>query len=61
MFITLKRDIFSELKLILMIAVITGDIINSKKLNPKKWLKPLKKELDDNWPYPKILGDIPWR
>lgn len=29
-----------------MIAVITGDIINSKRINPKKWLKPLKKELD---------------
>ncbi len=28
-----------------MVAVITGDIINSKKINPKKWLKPLKKEL----------------
>jgi SatD family (SatD) len=30
-----------------MVAVITGDIINSKKVNPKKWLKPLKKELAD--------------
>jgi SatD family (SatD) len=29
-----------------MVAVITGDIINSKKINPKKWLKPLKRELD---------------
>lgn len=29
-----------------MVCVITGDIINSKKNNPKAWLKPLKKELD---------------
>lgn len=29
-----------------MIAVITGDIINSKKISPKKWLKFLKQELD---------------
>lgn len=29
-----------------MIAVITGDIINSKKNSPKKWLKAIKKELD---------------
>ena len=29
-----------------MVCVITGDIINSKKNNPKTWLKPLKKELD---------------
>jgi len=29
-----------------MIAVITGDIINSKKISPKKWLRFLKKELD---------------
>jgi hypothetical protein len=36
-----------------MIAVITGDIINSKKLNPKKWLKPLKAELDRIGPSPK--------
>ena len=36
-----------------MIAVITGDIINSKKLNPKKWLKPLKAELDTIGPGPK--------
>jgi SatD family protein len=29
-----------------MIAVITGDIINSKKISPKKWLRFLKQELD---------------
>lgn len=29
-----------------MICVITGDIINSKKNNPKAWLKLLKAELD---------------
>jgi hypothetical protein len=29
-----------------MVSVITGDIINSKRNNPKAWLKPLKKELD---------------
>src|SRR6185312_4513291 len=39
---------------ILMIAVITGDIINSKKLNPKKWLKPLKAELEAIGPGPKL-------
>jgi hypothetical protein len=38
----------------LMIAVITGDIINSKKLNPKKWLKPLKAELEIIGPGPKF-------
>jgi len=37
-----------------MIAVITGDIINSKKLNPKKWLKPLKAELEAIGPGPKL-------
>ena len=37
-----------------MIAVITGDIINSKKLNPKKWLKPLKAELETIGPDPKF-------
>lgn len=37
-----------------MVAVITGDIINSKKINPKKWLKPLKKELDKNGVTPKF-------
>lgn len=30
-----------------MIAVITGDITDSKKIDPKIWLKPLKKELDN--------------
>ena len=29
-----------------MICIITGDIINSKKNNPKAWLKTLKKKLD---------------
>lgn len=37
-----------------MVAVITGDIINSKKINPKKWLKPLKKELDKIGSSPKF-------
>ena len=37
-----------------MVAVITGDIINSKKINPKKWLKPLKKELDTIGSSPKF-------
>jgi hypothetical protein len=37
-----------------MIAVITGDIIDSKKLNPKKWLKPLKVELETIGPSPKF-------
>jgi len=29
-----------------MIAIITGDIINSSKVNPQNWLKVLKKELN---------------
>ncbi len=37
-----------------MVAVITADIINSKKINPKKWLKPLKKELDTIGSSPKV-------
>ena len=37
-----------------MVAVITGDIINSKKINPQKWLKPLKKELDTIGSSPKF-------
>lgn len=45
--ITLKRDSFIEAKNSkLMICVITGDINNSKKTDPKVWLKTLKKELD---------------
>ena len=36
-----------------MIAVITGDIVNSKKISPKKWLKFLKQELDTNGSSPK--------
>lgn len=36
-----------------MIAVITGDVINSKKSNPKAWLKSLKNELDKMGKSPK--------
>jgi hypothetical protein len=36
-----------------MIAVITGDIINSKKISSRKWLKHLKRELDTNGSSPK--------
>jgi hypothetical protein len=36
-----------------MIAVITGDVINSKKSNPKAWLKSLKNELDKTGKSPK--------
>jgi len=37
-----------------MICVITGDIINSKKIDPLAWLKPLKKELDKIGKSPKF-------
>ena len=37
-----------------MVCVITGDIINSKRNNPKAWLKPLKKELDTIGKSPKV-------
>jgi hypothetical protein len=37
-----------------MIAVITGDITNSKKIDPKIWLRPLKKELDNIGNSPKF-------
>ena len=37
-----------------MIAVITGDITDSKKIDPKIWLKPLKKELDNIGSSPKF-------
>lgn len=43
----LKRDIFIERNIDKMIAVITGDITDSKKIDPKIWLKPFKKELDN--------------
>ena len=46
LFITFKRDIFITTKLHAMVAVLTGDVINSKKNNPKKWLRAIKKELD---------------
>ena len=36
-----------------MIAVITGDVINSKRNNPKTWLKALKKELEKAGKSPK--------
>jgi hypothetical protein len=36
-----------------MVAVITGDIINSKRNNPKTWLKVLKKELEKAGKSPK--------
>jgi SatD family (SatD) len=36
-----------------MIAVITGDITNSKTIDPKLWLRPLKKELDSIGSSPK--------
>ena len=45
---------YSSNRLLQMIAVITGDIINSKKMNPKAWLKPLKTELDTIGDTPKI-------
>jgi len=37
-----------------MIAVITGDVINSKKNAPRIWLTPLKKELNSIGKTPKI-------
>lgn len=37
-----------------MLAVITGDVINSKKNAPRIWLPPLKKELDRIGRTPKI-------
>ena len=40
-----KRNIF-DYKLKIMIAVITGDIINSRKSEPKHWLNVLKTELN---------------
>jgi hypothetical protein len=36
-----------------MVCVITGDIINSKKVNPKNWLIPLKTELNTTGKSPK--------
>jgi hypothetical protein len=39
---------------LLMIAVITGDVTDSKKIDPKIWLKPLKKELDNIGNSPKF-------
>lgn len=36
-----------------MVAVITGDIINSKRNNPKTWLRVLKKELEKAGKSPK--------
>lgn len=37
-----------------MIAVITGDITDSKKIDTKIWLRPLKKELDNIGSSPKF-------
>jgi len=37
-----------------MICIITGDIINSSKNDPKAWLRPLKKELNRIGKNPKV-------
>lgn len=36
-----------------MIALITGDIVKSREVNPSKWLKPLKEELSNYGETPK--------
>lgn len=43
MFICFKTDIFDKTKI--MIAIITGDIINSRKVDAKQWLPALKRVL----------------
>ena len=50
--ITLKRDIFKIKRY--MVAVITGDVINSKKNKNNLWLTLLKKELNKKGKTPKV-------